>query len=363
MKKLATLLFLMFIGSQIQAQLVINEVLYDPSNNALDGDANGDGTYNQEEDTFIEIYNNTATNFDISGYQIWDDTTSAFAKFIFPANTFIPPNGVVVVFGAGPLVGNFGGALTFSNDTSSNGLNFNNSGEVIALRDASGTTVLTFDSDALSNNPNESYTRNPDVTGVFEQHNDNTPLLFSPGTRIDGTPFDTAYVAESLTVSAQGGSTTITTIGGTLQMEATVLPTFTTDTSVTWSVAAGNPIATISTSGLVTATGNGTLVVTATTNDGTNITATETITVNDPNMSINEVNSFALELFPNPAKDYIKVQSASPIEKLEVYDLRGGLLLQVENSTTLNLSNLRAGNYVLKAHSDGAVATKIFTVN
>ena len=59
----------------------------------------------------------------------------------------------------------------------------------MTLKDANGNVILTFDIEPLSNNPNESYTRNPDLTGEFEQHGENTALLFSPGTRIDGSPF------------------------------------------------------------------------------------------------------------------------------------------------------------------------------
>ena len=44
----------------------------------------------------------------------------------------------------------------------------------------------------LSNNPDESYTRNPDLTGEFEQHagiESASGALFSPGTKLNGTSF------------------------------------------------------------------------------------------------------------------------------------------------------------------------------
>jgi hypothetical protein len=196
MKKLITLSLVLMTGLLISpnafGQLIINEVLYDPSNNALDGDANGDGVYSQEGDSFIEFVNIGTAGFDASGYQIWDDTINGQLRFVVPAGTIIPPNGAMVVFGTAP-VGNFGGALVFSADTTPSNLNLNNSGEVIVVKNASGSTVLTFDSDALSNNPNESYTRYPDVTGSFIQHGDSTAVLFSPGTKTDGTPFSTKF--------------------------------------------------------------------------------------------------------------------------------------------------------------------------
>ena len=180
-------------GSQVNFPLIVNEVLYDPSNSALDGDANGDGVYDQEEDSFIEFINTGSFNYDAGGLQIWDDTTSGSLKYTVPSGTLIPPNGALVVFGGGTPTGSFGGAIVLTASSSPDGLNFNNSGEVIIIKDSNGQPVLSFDSDALSNNPNESYTRNPDITGAFEQHNDNTPLLFSPGTQIDGTPFNTTF--------------------------------------------------------------------------------------------------------------------------------------------------------------------------
>lgn len=188
MKKIYLILSLLAVTSYSYGQLIINEVLYDPSNTALEGDANGDGIYSQDDDSFIEIYNDSSSPFDISGFEIWDDTaTGGSIQYIFPANTTIPAEEVVVVFGGGTLTGSFGSAVVLKGDS---GLNFNNSGEVIGIKDTSGAWTLIFDSDALSNNPNESYTRFPDVTGAFLQHGDTTNVLFSPGTKTDGTAFN-----------------------------------------------------------------------------------------------------------------------------------------------------------------------------
>lgn len=177
------------------AQFILNEVLYDPSNSGLAGDANGDGVYGQDEDSFLEFYNPSSRDFDMVGYEIWDSTlanpptipTASSAKlYTFPASSTINAGKALVVFGGGTPTGAFGGATVLNAAT---GLNFNNDGEYILIKAPNGSNYLIFDSDALSNNPNESYTRNPDITGGFEQHSDNTPLLFSPGTKIDGTAF------------------------------------------------------------------------------------------------------------------------------------------------------------------------------
>lgn len=363
MRNIFTLLFLVAISPLLSGQLIINEVLYDPSNNALDGDANGDGVYSQEDDSFIEFVNIGTTNFDASGYEVWDDTSSTGTlRYVVPAGTFVPPNGAMVIFGSGPLVGTFGNAVMLSADTTSSGLNLNNSGEVIGIKDASGTFVLFFDSDALSNNPNESYTRNPDITGMFEQHGDNTSVLFSPGIKVDGTPFDTNFVVSAITVSSVGGASTISTKGGTLQMQATVTPTFAADTTVTWSVPMANGVATIDAAGLLTATGNGTVVVTATSNDGTNITDDFTVTVTNQDLGLKEhTPAFVLNLYPNPAKDALTLETAIPLDKVRIYNLQGQLLLENNGNTRIDISTLPGGNYILQAGSKDIFVNQVFT--
>lgn len=172
-----------------QIQLIFNEVLYDPSNSGLDGDANGDGSYAQNEDEFIELINLSSQNLDMSGYTIFDDENLAInsPNHTIPNGTILAPGKALVIFGGGTPTGSFGGATV---QTSTSGdLNMNNAGDKVTVKDASGNVIVTFDIEPLSNNPNESYTRNPDLTGDFEQHTTNTSKLFSPGTKIDGSPF------------------------------------------------------------------------------------------------------------------------------------------------------------------------------
>lgn len=169
--------------------LLINEVLYDPSNSGLDGDANGDGSYAQNEDEFIEFINLSTQPLDVSGFKIFDAEAlvAGTPSHLFPPGSVIPPGKAIVVFGGGTPTGSFGGAIV---QTSTSGdMNLNNAGDFVTVTDGAGTVVVTFDIEPLSNNPNESYTRNPDITGNFEQHSANTPLLFSPGTKVDGSPF------------------------------------------------------------------------------------------------------------------------------------------------------------------------------
>lgn len=164
---------------------LINEVNYDPAAD-LPGDANGDGIRDPNEDEFIEFFN-SGPELDLSGYTVSDADQ---LRHTFPNGTILPVNGVLVLFGGGTPTGNFGGALV---QTASEGLlNMNNAGDFVTVADPLGNVVLTFDVEPLSNNPNESYTRNPDLTGDFVQHagiDEANGALFSPGTKLDGSDF------------------------------------------------------------------------------------------------------------------------------------------------------------------------------
>jgi len=94
------------------------------------------------------------------------------------------------VFGGGTPTGSFGGSIT---QTASEGqLNLNNAGDFVTIRDENNTVLLTFDINNLSGNPNESYTRSPDVFGIFERHStlpDANGGIHSPGTKLNNNPF------------------------------------------------------------------------------------------------------------------------------------------------------------------------------
>ncbi len=176
-----------------QPLLIINEVLYDPPSGDA-GDANGDGTREAQEDEFIEFVNIGGT-LDLSGYTIHDN---AQERHVFPEGTVIPPGGVLVLFGGGSPTGAFGNAIV---QTATTGLlNMNNAGDFVTLYNNNGEVVLTFDIEPLSNNPDESYSRYPDLNtepdsegNLFYQHaslSESLGTLFSPGTKIDGTNFN-----------------------------------------------------------------------------------------------------------------------------------------------------------------------------
>ena len=168
---------------------VLNEVLYDPPND-IPGDANGDGDRNANDDEFVEFVNSSEFSLDISGYKLFDATRLATntPNHEFPANTILSPGQAVVVFGGGTPNGNFGGSLVFA--ASGQVLNLNNDEDILTVKNNNDSTLFSFDVTVLSNNPNESYTRFPDLHGEYVQHNSaNSGTLFSPGTKVDGSSF------------------------------------------------------------------------------------------------------------------------------------------------------------------------------
>jgi hypothetical protein len=67
-----------------------------------------------------------------------------------------------------------------------------------------------------------------------------------------------------------------------------------------------------------------------------------------------------LSCYPNPVKDILTITNAAAIEKLELYNIAGQLLLTQsasEQTAYLNLENLPAGAYFLKAKSGAAAQT------
>ena len=168
---------------------VLNEVLYDPPG-GINGDANGDGDRHFDEDEFVEFVNSSENSLDISGYKLFDSTRLATntPNYEFPPNTVLSPGQAVVVFGGGTPIGNFGGSLVFA--ASIQTLNLNNNGDVLTVKNSNDSILFSFDVTILANNPNESYTRFPDLYGSFTQHDSaSTGILFSPGTKVDGSSF------------------------------------------------------------------------------------------------------------------------------------------------------------------------------
>jgi hypothetical protein len=92
---------------------------------------------------------------------------------------------------------------------------------------------------------------------------------------------DQVIPVTGITVTGEGDVSLITMNGGTLQLNAEVLPSNAANKTVTWSVANGTGQATISSSGMVTALSDGTVTAKATAVDGSGVYGTLTITISN----------------------------------------------------------------------------------
>ena len=175
--------------SPAQGELLINEILADPPGSAssdLEGDANGDGTRSAAGDEFIEIGSLANCVLILDGVTVADSQED---QFTFPADVRLEPGKVVVIFGGGSPLGDFGGAQVFT----ASGLALNNDGDSVEIKSPEGTR-LELETYASEGGDNQSLTRFVDLdadTSLVKhtQAPGAQGARFSPGTRSDGTPF------------------------------------------------------------------------------------------------------------------------------------------------------------------------------
>ncbi len=166
---------------RVTPELIINEFLADPATDHT-GDANGDGVRDASDDEFIELFNNTDSSLNISGWEVYDGYG---LRHTFPVNTVIPAESYIVLFGGGTPTGDFGGSIIQTASTGQIGLN--NSGDDIIIKDASSNTIAAYTFGSEGGN-DQSLTRDADIYGNFSSHataNGSGGELFSPGTFID----------------------------------------------------------------------------------------------------------------------------------------------------------------------------------
>jgi hypothetical protein len=166
----------------------------------------------------------------------------------------------------------------------------------------------------------------------------------------------------SITVQGQGGASGITAQGGTLQMEAVVLPTNADDATYTWSVINGTGSATISPSGLLTAMTNGDVMVTATANDASGITGTAVITISNQDLDVSEQTSIhSVSIYPNPTKSQLTIDTDLKVETIFITDIMGKTVKTVVSpNNTIDVSQLTEGIYILQIELDTVLISKKF---
>ena len=157
-------------------------------------------------------------------------------------------------------------------------------------------------------------------------------------------------------ISIHADAVLITENEGTLQLSATVTPDDATVVSVVWSVIDGTATATINQDGLLTATGalggNGTVTVRATANDGSNVYDEIEITISNQYTGINDLSSVRLNVYPNPARDFIYLEFDQQSDFLvHVIDMTGRIVISdkvYEEKGRIDISELSDGLYFIK---------------
>ncbi len=184
------------VDSPLQGQVVFNEILIDGT---CDQDANGDGDIDSITDEFVEILNLSGGTLDMSGWTLYDSDI-AIARHTFPEGASLPDGEVFVVFGGEPGLEDVTGTQFVGAINSDSGLQYglslnNSDGDSITLYDEQLRVVAMFAYGDAGNHAivlDESATRSPDGTGTFQPHTQaasDAEIIFSPGTKLDGSAF------------------------------------------------------------------------------------------------------------------------------------------------------------------------------
>lgn len=242
--------------------------------------------------------------------------------------------------------------LDVSYNTSLTGLNCqNNSLTVLNMKNLSTSTNLTSYFYATNNN----------LTCIDV---DNVSAATTAWTNIDGgASFSTNCVVDlvsTITIQGEAGATAISTLGGTLQMEASVLPSYADDNTYTWSVTNGTGSASISPSGVLTAISDGTVTVTATANDASGVTGDAIITISNQGVGISEMAEIInLQTYPNPVSAQLNILSDEAIQSITLIDLTGKAVRNFAGArSSIDVSTLENGVYILQVETAKGVASK-----
>ncbi len=181
--------------------LVINELHSDPD--SAKGDANKDGAVSTSSDEFIEIVNGSTKTLNMTGVEVYINTTSKVKVFTFGALS-LGPNDVVVLFAGGSPPGDVGngkpntifgcvGKKVFVYKYQKSKALANGGGTVSLQNPGDATAIAQFvyGTGSCKGDQNQSVTLSPDLTGTCKLHSDadTNKSLFSPGRKADGTCF------------------------------------------------------------------------------------------------------------------------------------------------------------------------------
>jgi hypothetical protein len=168
---------------------------------------------------------------------------------------------------------------------------------------------------------------------------------------------NTPIAVQSVDISTQGGvPATITTDGGTLQLVAVVNPAGASQ-DVTWTIVSGSEFATLGPDGLVTATGDGTVVIRATSDEDGTVFDEITIVITG-NLGTGSFGISSINAYPNPVENTLHITATELLKSAEVFNMMGQQVATLKSGQNqIDMAPLAAGNYILKINTDTASKT------
>jgi len=207
-----------------------------------------------------------------------NDGSGVYGSLVLTISKQIIPVTGITLTGAG-------GTATISNDKGSLQLT-----ELVMPSNATDKTVTW----TIVNGTGQASINSFGLVTAIENGTVSARATANDGTLISGSLIITitnqVFKVTGITVSSYGGSSTITTDNGTLQLLAAVFPANASDNTIQWSIVSGSGIASVSTTGLVTALDNGTATVRASANDGSGVYGTFVITISNQVIPVTGIN-------------------------------------------------------------------------
>lgn len=196
---------------------MFSEILADPNSGGDNFDTDGDGTA-ETQDEFVEFFNLSSSDIDISGWEFWDEDTDG-AIYTFPSNTILKAGAYVVV--VSDIVDGSLPAVTGDNLAFSTGgvVSFSNGGDNFALVNPVSDEFVQakyngdsdFDFFSLA-----SFSTTASLIGTVEDFGNDSDGNSIVRTPADGTGFDLNKNACSCSDLASPGAPTVVTTSGIL---------------------------------------------------------------------------------------------------------------------------------------------------
>jgi hypothetical protein len=168
-------------------------------------------------------------------------------------------------------------------------------------------------------------------------------------------------LVNSITVQGQSGVSSIAIPGGTLQMNANVMPTYADDNTYTWSVMNGTGSASISAIGELTALADGDITIIATANDASGVTGSTVISITNQSVGISEGTNESWLIYPNPTKSQLTIDSDTKFQYITITNMIGEVVERFGiNNNSIDVSSLKPGVYFIQIQIGKTIATKKF---